>query len=62
MWLRVEIDLSEIPEHGEPNEAVVILRELANWLEARPEPFARTNTAKLLRNFESVVCGKATIQ
>ena len=61
MWLRIEIDLSQIPENGAPEEAPVIIREIADWLESRQEIYAPTATAKIVRNFESVPCGKVTI-
>lgn len=60
-WLQINIDLSEVPDNGEPNEVSVILRELADWIENRPEPFAPMKKAKVLRNFESTRCGRVTI-
>jgi hypothetical protein len=60
-WLQINIDLSEVPENGEPNEVAVMLRELADWIEKRPDPFAPMKKAKILRNFESTPCGRVTL-
>lgn len=59
MWLRIEIDLSEIHT---PLEALVVLREAADWIEKREDPLCPTSTGKILRNFESTPCGKMTIR
>jgi hypothetical protein len=62
-WLRIEIDLDEIPDGAqEPNEVSVILRECADWIEKRKEWKTPTNSGKNLRNFESTVVGKLTIR
>jgi hypothetical protein len=45
----------------EPNEAAVILRELADWIEKRAEPFDLTHHPKNLRNFEGQLCGSMQI-
>ena len=60
--LKIQIDLDRLPDGvAEPNEASVILRELADWLERRKEWKEPTGTGKVLRNFESQPCGNAWI-
>lgn len=58
MRLKIVIDLSKLSAgKNEPDEAAVILRETADWIERRIEPHAPTNTTKKVRNFESEVVG-----